>query len=156
VFQGKCLIVGFGSDALSDDGLPIRLVHDLESILDPEKFDFKTSPVGGLELLELLKGYYSAFLIDTQLTGRRKTGEISLFTPENFEETFHLSSQHDLSFHDTLKLANEMDIPLPSDIQIVAIEIVENKRLAFKFSEEISARYPGILSQIASVILTGL
>ena len=33
MFQGKCLILGFGSDALSDDGLPVKLVNDLESPL---------------------------------------------------------------------------------------------------------------------------
>ena len=90
--QDKCLILGFGSDALSDDGLPVRLVSDLKSILDTEKFLFGTSPLGGLELLELLKDLNQAILIDTQLTGRRKPGTISVFTPGNFEETFHLSS----------------------------------------------------------------
>lgn len=150
--RGKCLILGFGSDALSDDGLPVRLVDDLTSKLDPEKFDFNTSPVGGLELLELLKGYDRALLIDTQLTGRRKPAEISLFTPDHFEETFHLSSQHDLSFHETLRLAKEMEILMPDDIQIIAIEIVENKKLSFEFSEEISEKYQPILSYLCRVL----
>jgi hydrogenase maturation protease len=156
VSQGKSLILGFGSDALSDDGLPVRLVHDLKSSLNPDKFDFETSPVGGLELLELLKGYETAILIDTQLTGRRKPGEISVFTPENFEETFHLSSQHDLSFHEALRLAKEMAIPFPADIQIIAIEIIENKRLSFEFSEEIKVKYPSIIDRVNSFVLSGL
>ena len=150
--QDKCLILGFGSDALSDDGIPVRLVSDLKSILDPQKFLFGTSPLGGLELLELLKDFKQAILIDTQLTGRRKPGTISVFAPGNFEETFHLSSQHDLSFLDTLRLAKEMEIQMPSDIRILAIEIVENKRLSFEFSEEIQSKYSIILSQIKSNI----
>ena len=137
--------MGFGSDALSDDGLPIRLIHDLKLMPGHVKFNFETSAVGGLELLELLKGYDKAFLIDTQLTGKRKPGEISLFTPGDFEETFHLSSQHDLSFQDTLRLAVTMGIPFPSFIQIIAIEIVENKRLGFEFSDIIKEKYPSIL-----------
>jgi hydrogenase maturation protease len=152
VFPGKSLILGFGSDALSDDGLPVRLVHDLESSLNPDKFDFETSPIGGLELLELLKGYEKAILIDSQLTGRRNPGEISVFTPENFEETFHLSSQHDLSFHDALRLSKEMEIPFPSEIQIIAIEIVENKRLSFEFSEEIKVKYLAIFERVNSIL----
>jgi len=152
VSQGKSLILGFGSDALSDDGLPVRLVHDLKSSLNPDKFDFETSPIGGLELLELLKGYEKAILIDSQLTGRRNPGEISVFTPENFEETFHLSSQHDLSFHDALRLSKEMEIPFPSEIQIIAIEIVENKRLSFEFSEEIKVKYLAIFERVNSIL----
>ena len=150
--QGKCIILGFGSDALSDDGLPVRLVHDLKVMESQQRFIFETSAVGGLELLELLKGCNKAILIDTQLTGRRKPGEISIFTPENFEETFHLSSQHDLSFHDTMRLAKEMDIPFPGDIQIIAIEIAEKKRLSFEFSEEIEDKYFTILSRVGLVI----
>jgi len=155
VSQGKCLILGFGSDALSDDGLPVRLVHDLKVMESKQRLIFETSAVGGLELLELLKGYDKAVLIDTQLTGRRKPGEISLFTPDHFEETFHLSSQHDLSFHDALRLAKEMEILMPDDIQIIAIEIVENKKLSFEFSDEIREKYSLIRSEIISVILTG-
>jgi len=157
VSQGKCLVLGFGSDALSDDGLPVRLTHDLQVVLsnkiqENRNFTFKTSAVGGLELLELLEGYDKAILIDTQLTGRRKPGVISIFTPQDFEETFHLSSQHDLSFRDTLRMAEMMGIPLPSDIQIIAIEIIENKRLSFEFSQEIDRIYPDIFENINILI----
>lgn len=152
--QDKTLILGFGSDALSDDGLPVRLVQELETVLNPLNYEFNSSPIGGLELLELLKDYQKAILIDTQLTGRRKPGTINFFTPDNFEETFHLSSQHDLSFHDTIRMAKEMDIPFPSDIQIIAIEILENKRLSFEFSEEIGRIYPDILKKINDLIFT--
>ena len=152
MYQDKCLVLGFGSDALSDDGLPVRLVQDLRTVLNPINYEFNSSPVGGLELLELLKGYKKAVLIDTQLTGRRKPGTISYFTPDNFEETFHLSSQHDLSFHDTLRLAKQMDIPVPDDIQIIAIEIYENKKLSFEFSEDINRAYPQIIKILSKFL----
>ena len=149
VCPDKTLILGFGSDALSDDGLPLRLVHELQTAPGNERFDFNTSPVGGLELLELLRGYNRVILIDTQLTCRRKPGTVSFFTPDNFEETFHLSSQHDLSFHHTLKLAKDLDIPFPSAIHVIAIEISENKKLSFEFSDEIKVRYSGIFKIIS-------
>lgn len=150
--RGKCLVLGFGSDALSDDGLPIKLVNDLKVVTSQKAFTFETSAVGGLELLELLEGFETAILIDTQLTSRRKPGEIHEFTPANFEETFHLSSQHDLTFHEALRFAKEMGISLPEDIRIIAIEIVENKRLSFEFSEEIEFIYLKILKEINDLI----
>jgi hydrogenase maturation protease len=155
VYHDRTLILGFGSDALSDDGLPVRMVEDLKDLLDSGDFDFGTSPVGGLELIELLKDRRKAILIDTQLTGRRMHGKISIFTPERFEETLHLSSQHDLSFHNVLRLAREMDIPFPEEILIIAVEVVENKRLGFEFSEVIEGKYRGILAEVFSVILSG-
>lgn len=150
--RGKCLIIGFGSDALSDDGLPSRLIGDLKAILDPEEFLLLTSPVGGLELLELMEGFDTAVLIDTQLTAKREAGEIHYFTPDNFEETFHLSNQHDLYFHEVLKLASEMGISMPGNIHIAAIEIVENKKLGFEFSAEIGKNYQSILSYLCRFI----
>jgi len=107
-----------------------------------------TSPVGGLELLNLLDGFNTAVLIDTQLTSKRKPGVIHKFTPDNFEETFHLSSQHDVYFHEALRLGSEMGISMPDDIHIVAIEIVENKKLSFEFSGVIEEKYPAILAQV--------
>ena len=103
-------------------------------------------------MLELLEGFETAILIDTQLTSRRKPGEIHEFTPDNFEETFHLSSQHDLTFHEALRFAKEMGISLPDDIRIIAIEIVENKKLSFEFSEEIEFIYLKILKEINDLI----
>lgn len=152
MYRGKCIILGFGSDALSDDGLPVRIVNELESLLEKEKYDFNTSPLGGMELLELLEGYERAVLIDTQKTGKRNPGEIIQFTNENFQETFHLSSQHDLTFLDTLRLAKEMEISFPCDILIIAIEITENKRLSFEFSEVINNKYLEISAKLKSII----
>jgi hydrogenase maturation protease len=148
VSRGKCLVLGFGSDALSDDGLPVRLIQDLKILESLSRFTFETSAIGGLDLLDLLEGFYEAILIDTQLTSRRKPGEIHEFTPDNFEETFHLSSQHDLTFHEALRFAKEMGISMPADIRIIAIEIVEKNKLSFEFSEEIQEKYPGILSNL--------
>jgi hydrogenase maturation protease len=153
VSRGKCLVLGFGSDALSDDGLPVRLIHDLKVVENQNKFTFETSAIGGLDLLDLLEGFDTAILIDTQLTSRRKPGEIHEFTPDDFEETFHLSSQHDLTFHEALRFAKEMGIPMPGDIRIIAIEIVENKKLSFEFSEEIEERYQSILSQVKQALI---
>lgn len=150
--RGKCLVLGFGSDALSDDGLPVRLIQDIKVLESHSRITFETSAVGGLELLELLEGFNTAVLIDTQLTSRRKPGEIHEFTPANFEETFHLSSQHDVTFHEALRFAKEMGISMPDDIRIIAIEVVENKKLSFEFSDEIQDNYPGILAQIRLAI----
>jgi hydrogenase maturation protease len=152
VSRGKCLVLGFGSDALSDDGLPLKLVNDLKAVTSQHTFTFETSAVGGFELLELLEGFDKVVLIDTQLTSRRKPGEIHEFTPANFEETFHLSCQHDVTFHEALRFAKEMGISMPDDIRIIAIEVVENKNLSFEFSREIEQEYQSILSYLCRIL----
>lgn len=150
--HGKTLILGLGSDALCDDGLPVRLVEKLKTVLNPSIYDFGSSPVGGLELIDLLKDYRKAILIDTLLTGRKRPGTIILFTPGDHEETFHISSQHDLTFNQVLNLAKELEIQLPDKIFIIAIEIAENKLLSFDLSEQISDKLPELSASITNII----
>ena len=145
-------MIGFGSDALTDDGLPIHLVRDLQNKYPGKSMVFATSPVGGMELINLLEGFDTALLIDTQMTGRREHGAITEFGPDDFAETYHLSSQHDVSFHDALRLANLMEIPMPGAIQVVAIEISDNKTLSFELSDQIRDKYPSILYYLCRVI----
>ena len=71
---------------------------------------------------------------------------------DNFEETFHLSSQHDVSFQEAMQLAELMDIGMPSQIHIVAIEVSENKILSFELSDIIRHQYPSILSYLCRVL----
>ena len=144
----KILILGLGSEALMDDGLPIRLIGDLKEMLHPLNYELKTTAIGGMELLDLIKGFKTAILIDTTKTPEGKPGTVFKYTPENLKDTYNLSSQHDVSFHDALKLGGVLNMGIPIRIVILAIEIFENRTLGSDLSEVIKIRYSKILSQI--------
>jgi Ni,Fe-hydrogenase maturation factor len=57
-----------------------------------------------------------------------------------------------VTFHEALRLAREMEISMPGDILIIAIEVVENKKLSFEFSEEIERKYHSVLSYLCQIL----
>ena len=148
----KTVVVGFGSTALRDDGLPIHLIRHLAT--DPRFRDITllTSPVGGLELIQLISGHSCAMLLDTVKTGKMLTGEVNHFIYPDFHETLHLSSPHDASFEQALELGKKLGFRLPARIHIMAIEIEDNLTLGEGMSPAIAERFDAILSMVGAVL----
>ena len=151
-YHGKTVVVGFGSTALKDDGLPVRLIAQLATDPRFRHMTFLTSPVGGLEVIQLMSGHSCAVLLDTVKTGKAVPGEISHFIYPDFHETLHLSSQHDASFEQALELAKKLGIPLPGHIHILAIEIEDNLTLGERMSESILERFDEIRSKVEGIL----
>lgn len=149
---GKTVFIGFGSTALKDDGLPAHLIGHLATDPRFNHVTFLTSPVGGLELIPLFSGHSCAVLLDTVKTGKAAPGEVSHVIYPDFNETLHLSSQHDASFEQTLALGKKLGIPLPEKIHILAVEIVDNLTLGEGMSPAITERFDAILSLVGDVL----
>jgi hydrogenase maturation protease len=149
---GKTVVIGFGSTALKDDGLPAHLIGRLTTDPRFSQITFLTSPIGGLELIQLISGHSCAVLLDTVKTGKAAPGEVIHFIYPDFHETLHLSSQHDTSFEQTLELGKRLGIPLPARIHILAVEIVDNLTLGEGMSQAIAERFDAILSMVGDVL----
>jgi len=148
----KRLILGLGNDILSDDALGPKLVRRIQHELIFERTAFQTSALGGMEILELISGYDQVIIIDTIKTIDGAPGDINHFTPEDFKETLHLSSFHDLSFTNALKLAEKLDYKLTSKIDIIAVEIVEDLEFSNDFSPPIQLKYEEIFKNVFILI----
>jgi len=96
--KGTALILGLGNEILTDDGIGIKLVNDLEKKFRRSSFDFKTASCGGLEIVELMNGYDFVIIIDAIKTLGGIPGKIYYFTPHHFRQSMHVSSFHDICF----------------------------------------------------------
>lgn len=146
------LILGIGNDILTDDGIGIKLVRKLQKDLAKPNVAFLTAVVGGLEILELIRGSELVIIIDAIKTKDGVPGTIYHLTPSHFKETLHLSSFHDVSFLSALKLAEKMEIPIPSQIDILAIEIVEDLTFSNEFSPPIAEKYKAICQEVSDLV----
>jgi hydrogenase maturation protease len=77
---------------------------------------------GGLFLLEAFLGYDHVVLIDAIQTKGGTPGQVYELQPENFFSALHLSSPHQLDFATALELGKSLGLPMPSSIDIVAVE----------------------------------
>jgi hydrogenase maturation protease len=150
----KTLILGIGNDILTDDGIGPKLVLDLQKQEYADNIHFKNAFLGGLEILELIHGFNQVIFIDAMITGKGIPGTVYQFSPDDFKETLHLSNLHDANFLTTLELGKKMNMSLPSDIHIIAIEIIEDRVFSDHFSPEIENKYSQILESVKKLIET--
>ena len=146
--QNKILILGIGNDILTDDAIGPKIVKRLQEDLSNDNISFLTAAAGGLEILEMIKEFYRVVIIDAIKTRGGIPGTIYYLTPANFKETLHISSFHDVNFLTALKLAEKLEISIPEQIDIIAIEIVEDLTFSNDFSKELASRYEDIYREI--------
>lgn len=148
------LVLGIGNEILTDDGIGPRLVNDLSKDCLKPGVHFGYACVGGLEIIELLNGYDEAILIDAIRTKSGIPGSVYLFGPDDFRETMHLSNLHDISFLTALKLGKKLNIKLPEEIRIIAVEIIEDQEFSDELTPPLNSRYPEILQEIRDYLIT--
>jgi hydrogenase maturation protease len=146
--QSDILILGIGNDILTDDAIGPKIVKRLEEDLSHDNISFLTAAAGGLEILEMIKDFQQVVIIDAIKTRDGIPGTVYYLNPDNFKETLHISSFHDVSFLTGLELAKKLEIPIPARIDIIAIEIVEDLTFSNEFSKDIAAKYDDIYKEI--------
>jgi hydrogenase maturation protease len=146
------LILGLGNDILTDDGIGPKLVQKLEKDLIQANVVLKTAAVGGLEIIEQIKDYRKVIIIDGIKTTNGVPGTVYHMNTGNYKETLHLSNFHDLTFLTALELAEQMEISLPEQIEILAIEIIEDLVFSNKFSQAIAKNYNQIYREVLEAV----
>jgi hydrogenase maturation protease len=142
---GKVLVLGIGNEILTDDGIGVRLVEDLQKRKFPDEIIFDTGTVGGFEILEMIQGFREVIFLDAIRTNDGKPGDIYHMVLDDFLETLHLSNLHDVSFIEAIRLGRELGFQLPDIINIFAVEILEDRVFSINFTPEIELLYPEIL-----------
>lgn len=144
------LILGIGNKILSDDGIGIRLIEDLQEEFRHPHVHFKTACTGGLEIVEMMQEYEEVLILDAIKTYGGKPGDIYAFTIDDFKETLHISSFHDISFLIALEFMKRSGLSTPGKIHILAIEIVEDSYFSEDFSGVIQKQYNAIKRRVRS------
>lgn len=147
-YQNKILILGLGSEILTDDGIGIKIVNDLKNRIDFADADFATALLGGWELLEMIKDYDVLIAIDGIRSQMGRPGEVYMYSMQNFQETLHLSNVHETGFANTLMLGRKIGMKIPEIIRIIAIEIEEDLVFSSNLSVSLCSRYENIVSTI--------
>lgn len=150
------LVLGIGNDILSDDGIGPALVRNLSEVIQDPDIRFETASAGGLDLMELLGGYDKAILIDAIKSRDGIPGTACFLRPGDFRETMHLTNLHDISFLTALSMAERLGLPMPQEITIIAVEILQDQVFSDSFSEPLQERYPQLLKQVSEYLISEL
>ena len=149
----KILIAGLGNDLLTDDGVGVKIVNELNSIHFGKNVVYKSSYFGGWELLDLIEGYDLVLFIDAVIEKDRKTGSTGFHSLDSFKETLHLSHFHDSDFLTTISFGKMISMKIPEHIFIYSIQIEEDKTFNRELSALLAQRYEDIILEVKNVII---
>lgn len=144
----KTLILGIGNPILSDDGVGFLVAERLKEALKGRKdITVKETSVSGLSLLDEITGYERLIIVDAIQTRDGKPGDIYRLTPADFK-VGRMAVIHDVGLFSALELARKLDMEVPREVVIFAIEA---KDIA-TFSEKCSAEVEGAIPQAVKMV----
>ncbi len=150
--ENRVLILGIGNDIQQDVGIPVRLTEDMKDLMPAGTIDCNSLFVGGLEILEYIHGYNGVIFIDTIRTEQKKAGRVHVFSVEDYQETLHLSCQHDVSFKMTLKMGRKLSFIIPENILVIGIEILEDLEFGASLSKDLKYKYNTIRTEVKNLV----
>jgi len=128
----KTLVLGLGNPILCDDSAGYRVAMALKERLDIPDVDIKEAGIAGLDFLDMITGYDRAIIIDAIQTKKGKPGKIYRLGPDSLAATRHSGTPHDVNIATALELGKKLNLKLPREIIIFAIEVED----VTTFSEE--------------------
>ena len=149
----KTLVLGIGSPILTDDGVAIHIVKQLNKAkLDA---DIELAATGGLGIIEMVVGYDRLILVDAIITGNELGTIFELSLDElQTHPPVHFASTHDVSFIAALKLGRElMPEKMPSEIIIFAIEVEDITTFGEECTPKVQEAIPQVINLIKEKIL---
>lgn len=142
VIMVRTLIVGLGNPILGDDGVGWRVadeiiiqLHEKKDLFPKQEITIEKFSLGGLSLMENLIDFDQAVIIDAFQTGQVPVGTVQIFSLGSLPEySGHISSPHDTSLQNALRVGRLMGAQLPENILVIGIE-AEN---IYEFSETLT------------------
>jgi len=148
----KTIVLGVGNPILQDDGVGIHVITALQNQkLSPDVI-VDTAYTGGMNLVDMIRGYDKVILVDAIKQKESKTGEVKrFFLPD--AHTLHSSNPHETSLSEALLLARSLgEQHLPKEIIVIGI-VVQN---TLDFGEDLSTEVANAVPTAVSMVLTEL
>jgi len=117
------LVLGLGNDLLCDDGVGLVAARRLAKTI-ADRADVHTSSMHGLALIDFFIGYERAIVIDAMQTGIHPPGTVIEMDMEDLR-TVPGPSPHYTGLPEMRAIAQELNLPFPATVKIVAVEIAD-------------------------------
>lgn len=143
----KIIVLGIGNILLSDEGVGVKVVHDLkEKYTFPENVELIDGAVGAFLLLPFIESAEKLLVIDA-ISGGEPPGTIYKFKDKDIpHQIMDKLSIHEVSFTDILALAKFRG-NYPKEIVIIGIE-PQSLEPGLELSEKIKKNYDKLINEV--------
>jgi hydrogenase maturation protease len=138
----KTLVLGLGNPILSDDGVGIKVAHEVAHQLRSPQVTVSETGAAGLSLLDCITGYDKVIIIDAIQTEKGQAGQIHRMGAEDFSSTKHFISPHQINLITALELGKMLDLAMPQKITIFAVEAKDITSFSEKCTPEVEKAIP--------------
>ena len=144
----KTLVLGMGNPILSDDGVGIRVAHEVGGKLNDPQVTVVETSAAGLSLLDSIVGYDRVIIIDAIQTEKGEAGQIYRMRTEDFSLTKRLSSPHQINLATALELGKMLDLAMPQEITVFAVEAKDVTSFSEKCTPEVEQAIPEVVKMV--------
>ncbi|PMP68235.1 MAG: HyaD/HybD family hydrogenase maturation endopeptidase [Thermodesulfobacterium geofontis] len=145
--KDKIVVLGIGNVLLSDEGVGVKVVQDLESqYVFPENVELVDGGVGSFSLLPYIESAKKLLVIDA-ISGGKPPGTIYKFKDEEIPyQVIEKLSTHELNFSDILNLA-KLRGKYPEELVIIGIE-PQSLELKVGLTDTVKQNYKKLLNEV--------
>lgn len=146
------LLLGLGNDILTDDAIGLHVVRHLEGELHAHPLvEVRATTEMGLALLDYLAGREQVLLVDAIQTGLVPPGSLLELDPEGW--VHHTGrNPHFVGVGETLALGRHLNLSMPREVKILAIEVADPFTLGTEFTPPLQAALPTAIARARRLI----
>jgi hydrogenase maturation protease len=122
---GRTVVLGLGNPCCGDDGVGPAVAAACQRLLRERPVpgvDVLTSTRAGFELIDLLHGYSRAVIVDCLDLPAPRPGAVRRLTLEEVGGVSRLVGAHEISLCAAFRLAARLAIPMPAEVEVLAVE----------------------------------
>ena len=140
--MSSTLVLGMGNPILSDDGVGLLVADRLRESPLPESVEVAQSEVGGLRLLELVRGFTRVIIIDalrSPAESGRHPGEVHRYEAKDFKGGHRYGSAHSIGLDTALEIGHKLGYDMPGEVTVFAIEAEDVETFGEELSPPVAA-----------------
>jgi hydrogenase maturation protease len=146
----RVLVLGLGNDILTDDAVGLRVVQAVrERVTGTQGIEVKATTEMGLALLDEIVERDGLVLVDSIQTGAVPAGHVHEFGPEGIARVV-ATSPHFLGVGETLALGKLLELKMPSQVRVFAIEVADSFTLGTQMTPAVEQAVPAAADRVAA------
>ncbi|HBA54492.1 hydrogenase maturation protease [Syntrophorhabdus aromaticivorans] len=148
--RNKTLVIGLGNTILADDGVGIYAARAIaQECASMPGVDIVEASIGGIGLLDLIRGYDRVILVDAIATKGEAPGKIYRLSLEDLGNPAAFpSGPHFLDVRSAAELGKRLGYPMPRTFHIYAVEIKDNTTFSETLTPDVEKAIPALVKQV--------
>ena len=145
----RTVVIGLGNPVLSDDAVGPQVARLLaEQLAGRGDVRVREIYTGGLDLMEAMRGFDRAIVIDAMVSRDGQPGDIHRLEDSDWPLTRHSGSTHDASLAVALDLGRLAGLHLPGPITAWAVEAKDVETVGEELTEDVGRAVPALVQMV--------